>query len=424
MELRCLTSPLPPLSTLRLRTHLNLFVIALIGLMLVGCSKPAATPDVNAELPLDPEALAARLVAAKPGDVISLPRGTFTMRRGLNLSVDGVTIRGAGKEATILDFGTQSQGAEGLLVNASNFTIEGLTIRNTRGDALKINEGKNIVVRSVRTEWTGGPSPHNGAYGIYPVQCEGVLIEDSEAVGASDAGIYVGQSSRIIVRNNRAEQNVAGIEIENSTLADVHDNVVTNNTGGILVFDLPGIPVQGGHGTRVFKNRIVDNNTANFAPEGNIVGTVPAGTAVMINANDNIEVFDNDISGHQTASVLIISYLVTKRPINDPKYDPYPESIHVHHNRIGRGGWDPASDDLARVRTKLSAGSLPAVLWDGIVNPAHLVNGQLPEALRICIHDNGTNTVANLDAANNFSNVSQDPSPFNCTLPALPPVKL
>ncbi len=402
--------------------HLTSF--ALIALLLISCSKPPATPEVSAEVPLDPEALAARLVNAKPGEVIVLSRGTYALRRGLNLSASGVTIRGAGKNATILDFGTQTQGAEGLLVNASNFTIENLTIRNTRGDALKINEGKNIVVRKIRAEWTGGPSPNNGAYGIYPVQCEGVLIEGSEAVGASDAGIYVGQSSRIIVRNNRAEQNVAGIEIENSSLADVYDNVVTNNTAGILVFDLPGIPVQGGHGTRVFKNRIVENNTRNFAPEGNIVGTVPSGTGVMINSNDNIEVFDNDISGNQTASVLIISYLVTKRPINDPNYDPYPESIHVHHNRIGRGGWDPASDDLARVRIKIVSGSLPAVLWDGIVNPAHLVNGQLPEALRICVHDNGTNTIANLDAANNFRNVSEDSTPHNCKLPALPPVRL
>ena len=407
-----------------MRNLRQLICIALGALLLVGCSKPAATPEVSAQVPLDPDALAARLVAAKPGEVIELSRGTYAMRRSLNLSVDGVTIRGAAKDATILDFGAQVQGAEGLLVNASNFTIERLSIRNTRGDALKINEGKNIVVRDIRAEWTGGPDPKNGAYGIYPVQCEGVLIEGSEVVGASDAGIYVGQSKRIIVRNNRVEFNVAGIEIENSTLADVHDNVVTNNTGGILVFDLPGIPVQGGRGTRVFKNKIVDNNTENFAPEGNIVATVPTGTGVMINSNDNIEVFDNDISGHQTASVLIISYLVTQRPITDPNYDPYPESIHVHHNRIGRGGWRPDSDDLKKVSAALGAGNLPAVLWDGIVNPKHLQNGELPEALRICAHDNVTNTFANLDAGNGFANVSTDAAKNNCALPPLPPVTL
>ena len=50
------------------------------------------------------------------------------------------------------------------------------------------------------------------------------MIEHCIAIGASDAGIYVGQSNNIIVRNCEAFQNVAGIEIENSIKADVHSN--------------------------------------------------------------------------------------------------------------------------------------------------------------------------------------------------------
>jgi parallel beta-helix repeat protein len=69
----------------------------------------------------------------------------------------------------------------------------------------------------VRVEWTNGPDENNGAYGLYPVQSSNVLIEESVVIGASDAGIYVGQSNNIIVRNSRVEFNVAGIEIENST---------------------------------------------------------------------------------------------------------------------------------------------------------------------------------------------------------------
>src|SRR3546814_1516361 len=85
-------------------------------------------------------------------------------------------------------------------------------------------------MRRVRAEWTGGPSTDNGAYGLYPVQVDNVLIEDSVVKGASDAGIYVGQSTNIIVRNNRAEGNVAGIEIENSTGADVYGNTTTGRS--------------------------------------------------------------------------------------------------------------------------------------------------------------------------------------------------
>ena len=125
---------------------------------------------------------------------------------------------------------------------------------------------------NIRTEWTGGPKSTNGAYGLYPVESKDVLIDGCIAIGASDAGIYVGQSENIIVRNSRAHYNVAGIEIENSYYADVYDIIASHNTGGILVFDLPDLPQQGGHHVRVFRNKAIDNDTDNFAPEGNIVG--------------------------------------------------------------------------------------------------------------------------------------------------------
>ena len=55
---------------------------------------------------------------------------------------------------------------------------------------------------------------------------------------------------------------MAGIEIENSKFADVYENNTVGNTAGILVFDLPGPPIQGGEATRVFDNMI----TATMSP--------------------------------------------------------------------------------------------------------------------------------------------------------------
>ena len=222
------------------------------------------------------------LLKAKPDSTIELPAGKFQLDASLSLTVNNVKIKGQGMDKTILSFKGQTSGAEGILITADGFTIEDLSIEDTVGDALKVKGGNGLTIRRVRTAWTGGPNEKNGAYGIYPVQCQNILIEDSVAIGASDAGIYVGQSSNIIVRRNRAEYNVAGIEIENSTFADVYENTATNNTGGILVFDLPDLPVQGGKNTRVFKNQIFNNNTENFAPKDNIVGIVPPGTGVRI----------------------------------------------------------------------------------------------------------------------------------------------
>ena len=182
------------------------------------------------------------------------------------------------------------------------------------------------MLRRVRTEWTNGPDEGNGAYGLYPVQCRNVLIEECVAIGASDAGIYVGQSDRIVVRNSRAEYNVAGIEIENSTNAEVVDCVATNNTGGLLVFDLPGLQVVNGGEVLLHRNQVHGNNHPNFAPAGNIVGTVPPGTGVMIMATDRVEVVDNDIRDHGTANVAIVSYLATGRRLDDPNFDPSPRA--------------------------------------------------------------------------------------------------
>jgi len=230
------------------------------------------------------------LIEARPGDTVRLGRGRFEITQGLSLAVDRVTIRGEGEDRSILSFDGQRRGAEGLLVTSDGVVLRDFAVENARGDAIKVRDCEGITFRGVRAEWTRGPNPDNGAYGLYPVNCSNVLIEDSIARGASDAGIYVGQSRNIIVRNNIAERNVAGIEIENSFNADVFRNRSVDNTGGILVFDLPGLPQQGGHSIRVFENEIVSNNTPNFAPAGNIVASVPTGTGVLIMANRNVHV--------------------------------------------------------------------------------------------------------------------------------------
>ena len=385
-------------------------LIFLFSAMLFGCGEQR--PQLSFE-----ESLQQQLILAEPGDVITIPAGTHELTRSLSLNVPGVTIRGEGMGSSILSFRNQMQGAEGLLVSADDFVIEDLAIEDTVGDALKINESENVTIRRVRTEWTGGPLETNGAYGIYPVQSSNILIDGSVAIGASDAGIYVGQSTRIIVRNSRAEYNVAGIEIENSTFADVHDNVATNNTGGILVFDLPNLPVQGGRNTRVFNNRIVSNNTANFAPEGNIVATVPAGTGLMVLANDNIEVFGNEFTENNSANVMVVSYHITGLPIEDANYDPFPESIYIHDNSFSGGGAQPDSEPLALLR-EATGQAVPDVVWDGAIVPGK----SAPEVL--CMRANGDADFVNLDAPGGFAAPSFEAGPHDCAVAELPEVSI
>lgn len=208
-----------------------------LAVALAGCAK-RAPEDFQKNLQ-------ERLISAKPGEVIALPEGKFHLDRTMSLTVNGVTIRGSGMDKTVLSFAGQKTGAQGVLVKANDFVIEDVGIEDPAGDALTIQGGTNVTVRRVRTEWTRGPNEANGPYGIYPVECKNLLLEDSVAKGAADAGIYVGQSENVIIRRNRAELNVDGYEIENSENVDAYDNVATHNTGGIGVFNLPNLPRQG-----------------------------------------------------------------------------------------------------------------------------------------------------------------------------------
>lgn len=393
------------------------------ALALAACGQGAGTaakPDAAYQ-----ETLIQQLIDAKPGDVIEIPAGVYAIDRGLSLDVDGVTLRGKGMGRTILTFKGQTAGAEGLLVNASNFTIEDLAIEDARGDALKVNEGENIVIRRVRTEWTGGPKTTNGAYGIYPVQVKNLLIEDCVAIGASDAGVYVGQSNRVVVRRNRAEFNVAGIEIENTQNADVYDNLATNNTGGILVFNMPNLKVPG-FATRVFRNRVVGNNTKNFGLKGSAVASVPAGTGVIINSNDQVEIFDNDIGGNDTANVIISSYFSTgymNQKGVATTFDPWPEAIFIHDNRFTPGGGKPDGLDLQALRVALFGvtGRLPDVLWDGYLDLKKFKGGKPDPALAICV-DNGAAQVLNADGPNKNKSPKLTGEALRCRLPPLPAI--
>ena len=329
--------------------------------VLLATSAHAKTLKVAAG-PNAQERVQTALLDAKPGDVVSLGAGRFTFTDGLSLDVDNVTVTGAGEHKTILSFAKQKGAGEGLLITSDSVTIRDLTMQDSKGDGIKSKGADKISFVSLTVEWTGGPKETNGAYGVYPVASSNVLIDKVTVRGASDAGIYVGQSKNIIVRNSRAEFNVAGIEIENSSNADVYDNVATHNAGGILVFDLPGLPVMGGHSTRIFRNMVVDNDTPNFAPKGNIVAGVPTGSGVMLMANRNVHVFENTISGNQTAGVMIIAY---SRDFDDKTYNPLPRDFVVRDNRFGRNGWAPAlpgGKDLAAAL----GGSMPPIMWDGV----------------------------------------------------------
>jgi parallel beta-helix repeat protein len=381
--------------------------------------------------------LQTKLINAKDGDTVIINEGRFLFTKGLTLEgKSNVVIKGAGAGKSVLSFKDQAEGAEGFRIsNCINISLEDFTIEDAKGDNIKITETEGIRLARLHSVWTGKPSKNNGAYAFYPVLCKYVLIEECTARGASDAGIYVGQSEFVIIKNCIVEENVAGIESENSAFVDIFDNHCINNTGGILVFDLPGLTRYGRH-IRVFNNTVLENNHRNFAPKGNIVGMVPSGTGVMVLASREVEIFDNTIENNKTSGVAIISYELVLAMDNEKKsentelsiahhnnnysldtlYNPFPSAIFIHSNRISNKYKLPSlSSDFGKLLLWKFFFKTPDILFDGFFDAKNKANNTL------CIKQSGIR-FANLDVPGDFAGLHRDISQFECSIKGLTPV--
>jgi parallel beta-helix repeat protein len=375
--------------------------------------------------------LQSKFITAKEGDTIRLEEGFFAFTRSLILdSKKNITIAGAGIDKTILSFKWQEEGAEGIrAANCKNITFQDFTIEDAKGDNIKVTDTDGITFSRVKAYWTGGAKETNGAYGLYPVLCTNVIVESCIAARASDAGIYVGQSDTVIIRNCLVYENVAGIESENSNHVEIYENTAKNNTGGILVFDLPGL-TQYGSDIQVYKNNVISNNHVNFAPKGNIVGIVPPGTGIMLLATRKVEIFENTITNNRTVGTALVSYELVNAmeeeeekeagsaaKINnnyklDSLYNPYYSDIYIHDNIYRNKHWFPTmKSDFGKLFLFKFPFRTPDILLDGF-RPPH-------EEWNICISNQEKTRFANLDAPGDFENIDKSIKNYSCNIPTL-----
>lgn len=364
------------------------------------------------------------LINMSDGEIIEFSAGTFSFIN--TLSLDGkknITIRGAGRTKTVLDFSAQIAGAEGLKANNVEYLLmHDFSVRNVKGDGIKVKDSEHISFVALGAEWTTIDSL-NGGYGLYPVSSSDILIDSCYVRGASDAGIYVGQTNKVILRNSTVENNVAGIEIENTTAADVYNNLATHNTGGILVFDLPNLPVKTGGQCRVFNNQVISNDHPNFARKGNVVGNVPSGTGIMLLASKNTEIFDNTITNNNVMGVGIINYPVLAffdptLTLTDTAYQAYIHTIYIHNNTFARTNVMPTSqNDIGQaIQSTFPTGNIPDIMYDGVTEQGHTTADY-----HICLKDNTNAAWANINA---LQFVNTDVAPYICTGATQPEVTI
>jgi parallel beta-helix repeat protein len=329
--------------------------------------------------------------------------GTFTFTNTVNLPlVAGLKIVGQGIDTTTFDFSGQAAGAGGIKAadGTQNITFTKFTVKDTKGDGIDVKGANGVYFQTVKVLWTDPVLANHGAYALYPVSSTNVLIESCVVSGSRDAGIYVGQSSNIIVRNNEVHDSVAGIEIEASSDADVYGNNTHDNTGGILVFALPGLrDPSGAPGTsnvRVYNNNIHDNNTLNFGATGTTVSEIPAGTGLLIIASANVEVFGNTFTDNNAVALVVATYCTLDltstpnfcdslpNPI-DLQFNPFSGPVYVHNNTFTGNGTSPSLTNAAGqvnlfggllytllfVQDAFPGGAIPDLLWDGIAPPPY-----------------------------------------------------
>jgi parallel beta-helix repeat protein len=322
----------------------------------------------------DTTAVQTALIEAQSGSTICLCPGTYSFENELSLTVPGVTVRGVGatRDDVVLDFGAQVAGDDGFTVTADNFTVEHLSVKNSPGNGIVVTGAENVVFRDLKVSWDAGSVTENGAYAVYPVKCNKVIVEDCEVIGAADAGVYVGQSKLAIVRNNVVHGNVAGIEFENTIEGEAYGNDIYDNAAGILVFALPNLDEKISTRTNVHDNTIHDNNRDNFAEPGTVVATVPPGIGFLNLAADDVEIHANDFKGNVTAAIAVASVetFCVLDPGScganpDPATDPDPEGLYVYANTFSDNGAMPnAPLDLLPTRP------IEDVLWDGVEKTA------------------------------------------------------
>lgn len=117
----------------------------------------------------DTAAIAAAISTANPGDVITLEEGTFLLSSTLTLD-KGVTLKGASRDGTILDFQKLCQG---FIVSDPDAVLRDLTV--TQGLLKAVNSTKL----------------YGAAIWLQNGLVENCLITDSEAYCASGTSYYV-----------------------------------------------------------------------------------------------------------------------------------------------------------------------------------------------------------------------------------------
>jgi parallel beta-helix repeat protein len=281
---------------------------------------------------------------ASPGDLIRVYPGTYTENVYIdkdNISLQGVVING---EWPTLDGKKEINDA--FLYSGNGILIENFKIINYKGNAIMGQAGNNFIIRN---NWI----IDTGVYGIFPQYGKNGLVEHNVLSKIADAAIYIGMCDNVDVLHNEVFDNVAGIEIENSRHCLVENNYAHNNTGGLLAFVTPGLPIKTTFDVILRNNFVVNNNHENFGAPGSTVAGIPPGTGILIMAADDVIVENNIITGNNNTGITIVDLATGAPKANDPNSEGNPDRVVILDNIMFNNGNEPNGEIKAIMLTQL-----------------------------------------------------------------------
>ena len=270
---------------------------------------------------------------ASDGDSIYIAAGTYTEPRtpggSLNINRE-LTIQGAGKDQTILDFTGNEHGI--LINNEIEVTINDLTVQNVEGsDSLVYHHGdcigvdgptqrltlQNIVVRQcgqtglavrdvgkrVQIFLNGVTLTDNGLSGIQQYWGS-LMIEDSNIESNLHSGIYLYDVTLTSTATTIAENGKHGIEFWGGT-ASLNETHIINNSGGPSGAFMGGRPELGSVAKAGFYISESDMSSevtiTNSLFDGNVDGVAISGRHALLNISNTT------IKNHYRIGLKIIS---------------------------------------------------------------------------------------------------------------------
>ena len=289
---------------------------------------------------------------AQPGDTIQVMPGTYS--ETVYIDKDDIHLVGVireGERATMDGLGKLN---DAILYSGNNVVVENFRITQYKGNGIMGQAGNNFEIRN-------NVIVDTGIYGIFPQLGTNGLVEHNVVSGIEDAAIYIGMSDNIHVAYNEVFDSVAGIEIENSRHAIVEHNNAHNNTGGILAFVTPGLPIKTTEDVIIRNNFVLNNNTPNFGAPGSIVSGIPAGTGILVMAADDVIIEGNIISGNKTAGIIVNDHSFATTITMDVESDTNSDRTMILDNVMLNNGYDTIAEVKAVALTELHTGLVDIV---------------------------------------------------------------